>query len=68
MGKRKAEIFTVADSMVNWFEASNHNIAPTQITKGVAIRSEIGGEVAGQANVAEVAANGIEVTNWPKGT
>ena len=68
MGKRKANIFNVAESVVKWFEASSHSIAPTEITKGVANRSEIRGEVAGQSNVAEAAANGIEATSWPKAT
>ena len=34
MGKMKASIFTVAESMTNWFEASSHSPADIEISAG----------------------------------
>lgn len=35
MAKLKADIFTVVESIVNWFEANSLNIAPAEIPEGV---------------------------------
>ena len=62
MAKRKADIFTVAESVTNWFEASSHNITTTYTTEVNANRSEFGGTEACKSNVAEIAAHGIEAS------
>ena len=35
MTKRKADIFTVAESVPNWFVASGSTVAPPEEVKGV---------------------------------
>ena len=66
MCKRKLEIFTVAESVVNWFEASNHSLIPNESTNEIAHRTKTGGEGLVQPNTTDVAANGPGITNWPK--
>ena len=66
MGKRKSEIFTVAESVVNWFEASNHSLSPNKSTNEIANRTETDGEGFVQPNTDDVAANGPGITSWPK--
>ena len=57
MAKRKADIFIVAEYVVNWFEASKHNTVPTEIPEGAGNRSELGGTKTGKPNVAGSSAN-----------
>ena len=66
MGKRKSEIFKVAESVVNWFEAGNHSLIPNESTNEIANRTETGGEGLVQPNTTDVAANGQGITSWPK--
>lgn len=66
MGKRKSEIFTVAESVVNWFEANNHSLIPRDNTNDIANRPKPGGERSGQPNIADVATNDPGITSWPK--
>ena len=62
MAKRKADIFTVVESVVNWFEASSPNIALVEIPEGVVNQSEFGGTGTGQSSVAGPIANEDEAS------
>ena len=44
MDKKKSEIFTVAESVVNWFETTNQSLIPNENTNEIANRTETGGE------------------------
>ena len=66
MGKRKSKIFTVAESVVNWFEANNHSLIPNGSTNEIVNRPETVGDGLVQPNTADVAANGPGITSWPK--
>ena len=36
MAKRKSDIFTVVESVANWFEASEYDVGPSEVVKGTA--------------------------------
>ena len=52
MTKRKAGIFTAAESVVNWFEAGNHNPVLADTPEGSASRSKLSGTGTGKSDVA----------------
>lgn len=66
MGKRKSEIFTVAKSVVNWFEASNHGIISRDIINDITDRPKPVGEGSVQPNIADVAASDPWLNNRPQ--
>ena len=43
--------------MVNWFEASNHDLTPHDIINGITTLPETVGGILGRPNVVDVAAN-----------
>ena len=67
MGKSKSEIFTVTESVGNWFEVSNHSLFALDGPTEIANRPELGSEALVQANGTEVATNGPEATGCPTG-
>ena len=56
MGKRKAYIFTVVESVNNWFDASNHDLVGLEGPAALGNQPKISEETAVQTNGIEVAA------------
>lgn len=53
MVRRKADIFTVAESVVNWFNASSCSIVSTEVPEGIENRAESSDPEPGLAIVTE---------------
>lgn len=82
MTKCKRDIFTVIESVENWFKASRSSTAPTKVPEGVNTNREFGDTDQDPSRPAETAANGEmvklpaltlsqstgEVANWPEPT
>ena len=60
MGKRKANIFTAAESVTNWFEASSHGLADIEINTGVTKQVGLGEGVGDQPQLVGPAVTGTE--------
>ena len=58
MAKQKSEIFTLVESVTNWFEASEQTVTRTEEERGVANCPGSGSSVASQARV------DVESANW----
>ena len=63
MAKRKAEIFTIVESVANWFDASKHVVAPSEVAKGVANWVEVSNNTVVVSDVAKGVANWSETNN-----
>ena len=73
-----ADIYTVIESVDNWFEASSPSIALAEVPEGVVTRLEFGGTEQGPSRTAEPVANGETISQpaysrpsqpvrWPTG-